>query len=271
MDTIVSGAGERANHLAELLRYRELLYMLTYRDIRIRYKQSLMGFFWAIMMPCVIVLAGVVVKYGFSVVSGVPLQTADLTSVAVRALPWAFTVSALRFATNSLALNENLVTKIYFPKEVIPISAVLASAFDASIAAAALTVMLVIFGFAGGWTLLWVPVLVVILVALVSGAALLFSAAGLFFRDVKFLVEIMLTFGIFFTPVFYKVEMFGEHGVWFMLNPIAPIVEALDAAVIAGQQPNLAWLGYSALFAMALCIGGYWFFKRVEPLFAEVI
>jgi ABC-type polysaccharide/polyol phosphate export permease len=245
--------------------------MLTYRDIRIRYKQSLMGFFWAILMPCVIVLAGVVVKYGFSVVSGVPLQTTDLTAVAVRALPWAFTVSALRFATNSLALNENLVTKLYFPKEVIPLSAVLASAFDASIAACALTVGLIVFGLDVSWYLLWVPALLVILVALISGAALLFSAAGLFFRDVKFIVEVMLTFGIFFTPVFYKVEMFEEHGLWFMLNPLAPIVEALDAVIIAGRQPDLAWLAYSAVFALTLCLGGYWFFKRVEPLFAEVI
>jgi ABC-type polysaccharide/polyol phosphate export permease len=105
----------------------------------------------------------------------------------------------------------------------------------------------------------------------VTGTALVFSAGGLFFRDVKFLVEMLLTFGIFFTPVFYKVQMFGEHGVWFMLNPVAPIVEGLDAAIIAGQQPDLAWLGYSASVAIALCIGGYWFFKRVEPLFAEVI
>jgi lipopolysaccharide transport system permease protein len=170
-----------------------------------------------------------------------------------------------------LALNEDLITKIYFPKEVIPLSAVLASAFDASIAATVLTLILVFIGVPVSWFLLWVPLLVFVLVMLVTGAALVFAAAGLFFRDVKFLVEILITFGIFFTPVFYKVEMFGEHSVYFLLNPLAPIVEALDAVVIGGHAPDIGWIGYSALVATAFCIGGYLFFKRLEPLFAEVI
>ncbi len=271
MESILVGAGGRGRHLAELIRYRELLYMLTYRDVRIRYKQSVMGFFWALLMPCLIVLAGVIVRYGFSLVSNTTLQVTDLAAVAVRSLPWAFTVSALRFATNSLALNEDLVTKIYFPKEVIPLSAVAASAFDVAIAACALTAMLVFIGTPLTWNLLWVPALVLTVLILVVGAGLVFSAAGLFFRDVKFIVEIVLTFGIFFTPVFYRADLFGPKGVYFMLNPLAPIIESLDSVIIKGQAPDLFWLAYSMIFAVLICVGGYAFFKRLEPMFAEVI
>jgi len=115
-------------YLAELLRFKELFLVLAYRDVRVRYKQSVMGLFWAILMPSLIVLAGVVVRFGYAFASHNPLRTADLLSVAVRSLPWAFTVSAVRFATNSLGSNEDLVSKVYFPKEIIPISAVLACA-----------------------------------------------------------------------------------------------------------------------------------------------
>ena len=100
----------------ELYKYRELLYMITYRDIKVRYKQSIMGFMWAILMPILIVVSGVVVRYAYALASHVPLQTADIASVAVKSLPWAFLVSSIRFSCNSLIGNQNLVTKIYFPK-----------------------------------------------------------------------------------------------------------------------------------------------------------
>ena len=116
--------------LQELYNYRELLYMLAYRDIKVRYKQSVMGFLWAILMPVLIVMAGVVVRYAYTLASGKPLQTADIASVAVKSLPWAFLVSSIRFGCNSLTGNQNLVTKIYFPKEIFPMAAVLASLFD---------------------------------------------------------------------------------------------------------------------------------------------
>jgi ABC-type polysaccharide/polyol phosphate export permease len=230
-----------------------------------------MGLFWAILMPSLIVLAGVVVRFGYAFASHSPLKAADLMSVAVRSLPWAFTVSAVRFATSSLGSNEDLVTKIYFPKEIIPISAVTACAFDVGIASLVLAVVLGIAGVPATVNLLWVPVLLIMLLVLVTGAALIASAAGLFFRDVKFLVEIVLTFGVFFTPVFFKTSMFGRFAPYFMLNPLAPIIEGLDAVVIAGHPPDFAWLAYSGTVAVLALLGGYLFFKRLEPMFAEYI
>jgi ABC-type polysaccharide/polyol phosphate export permease len=257
--------------LRELWRYKELLLMITYRDIRVRYKQSIMGLLWAVLMPAVIVMAGIVVRYGYSVVSGQPLQISDITSVAVRSLPWAFTVSAIRFGTNSLVANNNLVTKIYFPKEVFPLAAVAASLFDFAIAGAVLTVLLAFAGVGVSMQLLWVPVILLIMTAMVAGFGLLFAAAGLFFRDVKYLVEIILTFGIFFTPVFYSAKMFGKFAPYLLANPLAPLFEALDATVIQHRAPDPGWLGYSAGFAVFLLLFGYKFFKNLEPAFAESI
>src|SRR5437879_1588289 len=107
--------------LAQLVSRRDLLYMLTWREIRIKYKQSLMGMLWAILMPVVIVSAGIVVRVGFSVLSGRPVEVGDVASVMVRAVPWAFFVSSIRFGTTSLIANTNLVTKIALPREVFPV------------------------------------------------------------------------------------------------------------------------------------------------------
>ncbi len=124
--------------LKELYKYRELLYMITYRDIKVRYKQSIMGFFWAILMPILIVMSGVVVRYGYSMVAHTPLKTGDIASLAVRSVPWAFIVSSIRFTCFSLTGNRDLVVKIYFPKEIFPLAAVLACLFDFAVALRAL-------------------------------------------------------------------------------------------------------------------------------------
>ena len=257
--------------LRELFDYRELLYMLAYRDIKVRYKQSVMGFLWAILMPVLIVLAGVVVRYAYALQSGKHLETADIVSVMVKSLPWAFLVSSIKFGCNSLTNNPNLVTKIYFPKEIFPLAAMLASLFDFCVAAGPVVILLAVIG--TGWSvyLLWTPVLLLAIVVLATGIGMMVSAASLFFRDVKYIVEVLLTFGIFFTPVFYDVRMLGAKGKWLLLNPAAPILDGLGACVARHQAPDLAWLGYSCGFGLAVLLAGYAFFKHLEPAFAESI
>lgn len=258
--------------LQELYRYRELLYMITYRDIKVRYKQSIMGFLWAILMPILIVMAGIVVRYAYARAAHGQLQTADIASVAVKSLPWAFLVSSIRFGCNSLiGSNNNLVTKIYFPKEILPLSAVMSSLFDFFVALGALVIFLL--AIQTGWSayLFWAPPLFLTLVVLASGIGMVVSAASLFFRDVKYIVEVLLTFGIFFTPVFYDVRMFGDKAKWLLLNPVAPILEGLGACIVRHQSPDLPWFAYSFGFAMAALLGGYALFKYLEPAFAESI
>lgn len=257
--------------LAELYRYRELLYMIAYRDIRIKYKQSIMGFGWALLMPLLIVLAGVIVRYGYSLASNTPFQLIDMMSIAVKSVPWAFLIASIRFANTSLIGNTSLVTKIYFPKEIFPLAAVISNFFDFIVAGTALAVLLTIAGSGLSVTLLWIPVLVGALIMIACGISIIVSAASLFFRDVKYIVEVFLTFGIFFTPVFYDVDMFGPNGWILNFNPIAPIMEGLRDTIVLHQAPDLVWLSYSIAFGIVSMVGGYAFFKRLEPAFAESI
>ena len=257
--------------LEELYRYRELLYMITYRDIKVRYKQSIMGFLWAILMPILIVMSGVVVRYAYAMVSHAPLKSADIASVAIKSVPWAFIVSSIRFTCQSLFGNRDLVVKIYFPKEIFPISAVLACLFDFFVASVALVVFLVLIKIGWSVDLLWVPVLLATLVLMCIGIGMIVSAASLFFRDVKYIVEIFLTFGIFFTPVFFDVRMFGDRGKWLMLNPFAPLLDGLSNCIGRHQAPDIHWFLYSLVFSLTSFSVGFVMFKYLEPAFAESI
>lgn len=245
--------------------------MITYRDIRVKYKQSIMGLMWAVLMPIIIVMAGVLVKYAFAMLSKEPFTLNDVATVSVKAVPWAFFVASIRFATSSLIQNPNLVMKIYFPKAIFPIASVFSQLFDFLIASAILAIILVIAQIGVNPYLFWVPILIAVLILMAAGLGILLSAASLFFRDVKYIVEVFLTFAIFFTPVFYEVEMFGRWSTYMMLNPVAPILEGLNTCIIHHQPPQIAWVLYSVLVSLITLVFSLRMFKKLEPMFAESI
>ncbi|HXV15410.1 MAG TPA: ABC transporter permease [Gemmatimonadaceae bacterium] len=257
--------------IRELMQNRELLYMITWREIRIRYKQSVMGLLWAVLMPLIITGAGVLVRIVAAKMSGHAVSVSDITGIAVKALPWAFFVSALKFGTMSLTANSNLVTKIRFPRLVFPLSSVLTSLFDMAIAIPVVVLVLMFTGIHLAPSLLWVPFALLVMVLLTAGLCIVFSAANLFFRDIKYLVEVVLTFAIFFTPVLYETSLAGKWRWALMLNPVAPILDTLDASVVHARQPDFAWLSYSIVVAVVLFWGGVVFFRRLEPRFAESV
>jgi lipopolysaccharide transport system permease protein len=257
--------------IRELYRYRELLYMFTLRQIQIKYKQSIMGLLWAFLMPVIIVFAGVLVKLAFAMMAQKPFETSQIATVAIKSVPWAFFVSSIRFSSQSLIANSNLVTKIYFPREICPLSATLSQLVDFLVAAVLLAIALVFMNVGVSVYLLLVPVYLLLLVLLTAGLGVLLSAASLFFRDVKYIVEVILTFAIFFTPVFYEPSMFGEKGKWLLLNPVAPILEGLNDTIVLHKLPDMGWFGYCAAITLAISWFSLRFFKRLEPAFAESI
>ncbi|MBS0375265.1 MAG: ABC transporter permease [Proteobacteria bacterium] len=258
------------NH-AELTRFFDLLLTLTRRDIRVRYKQSVMGVLWAVLMPALVVGAGALVRVGAAQLSGTPVGMNDIESIIVRAVAWALFIGAIRFATNSLVGNANLVTKIAFPKEVFPLSAVLSSLFDFAVAAAVALVALPFLGWRPTFEALWALPLVLVLLAFTTGLSLVLSSANLFFRDVKYVVEILLTYAIFFTPVLYEARVLGKWAYIVMFNPVAPVLEGLAAVVVDHRAPDWMWVGYSAAVSVLLLVFGYWLFKQLEGRFAESI
>ena len=257
--------------IKDFLKYRDLLLMLTFRDIRVRYKQAAMGFVWAIFMPIMAVLAGIIIKKAISIFSGRPLDLQGVVSISIKVLPWTFFVSAIKFSVQSLVGNKNLITKIYFPREVLPFSCILASLFDFMIAAITLTLLLSFTTIGASIYLLWVPLLIIFLIIFTAGLGLFLSSANLFFRDVKYVVEIILMFGIFFTPVFYEARMFGNWQIVMLLNPVGSILEALNAVVVLHKMPDLFWTSYAAVISILVFVISLAIFHKKEPLFAENI
>jgi ABC-type polysaccharide/polyol phosphate export permease len=272
----------------EFWAYRGLAYELARRDLRVRYKQTLMGFAWAVLMPLLIVVSGSLVRFAMAYVGGRHLSMEELAGIAVKAIPWSFFVGSIGFATSSLVGNANLMTKIYFPREMLPLAATLAQSFDSAIGVTALLIACPLIGVHYGLAILWAPLVAVCIVLFTSGTALLAGCANLFFRDVKYLVQVLLTFGIFVTPVFFEPEMFGRIGARvMMLNPLAPLLEGLRLSIVynhsllaplivAGRHGDVvAWspwyLAYSAACAVITFVGALVIFHRAEKKFAEYV
>lgn len=255
----------------EILKYRDLMFMLTLRDIRVRYKQAVMGYLWAIFMPIIAVLSGVIIKTAISILSGKAIDLSEVSSIAVKVLPWTFFVSSIRFSVNSLVGNRDLVTKVYFPREVFPFASILACLFDLAVAAASLSIILAFTHIGISAHIAWLPVFLIFLILFTSGLGLLFSAANLFFRDVKYIVEIILMFGIFFTPVFYEAATFDKWQVLLLINPIGSILEGLHSAVVLHTMPNIFWTLYAGASSIIVFAAGLLIFHKSEPYFSENI
>lgn len=270
----------------DLVRFRELLFELTLRDIRIRYKQAAMGVFWAILTPLVLFLSGWILRLAFGRLSGEVPNDVVMAGIAVKSLAWAFFVGALAFGTASITANLSLVTKTYFPREILPLASVLTQLVDAAIGTLALAIALPFFGVHLSAGFLWALPLILALVMITTGAVLLGSCANVFFRDAKHLVQLVLSFGIFFTPVFFSASNFGEHGARLvMLNPLSPVLEGLRLALVEGHnllQPLASagggapvwapwYLGYAGAWAIGLLTVSAVAFHRAEQVFAEYV
>jgi lipopolysaccharide transport system permease protein len=275
-----------AQRAREVWAVRGLLWEFVLRDVRVRYRQAVLGVLWALLMPTLSVLAGIVIRV---LSSGGGLHSAAahvaIAGVAVKAVGWAFFASSLGFATPSLASNAVLVGRVYFPREILPLSAVLAQATDLLAGLLSASVLLVLLRTSVGPTAAWALLLLPILFALTVGVCALLACANLFFRDVRYIVQVLLTFGIFFTPVFFDATQLGARAARLvMLNPVAPLLEGMRLAVVQGHdllQPlvlangAVAWqpwyLVYSAAWAMACLVGASVLYARLELAFAEYV
>lgn len=278
-----------ADVVGDVIASRDLVYQLTLRDIRIKYKQAVMGFAWAVFMPILVVMAGLLVRYIMASTSGAALEGKAVGGMALKALCWSFFSGAIGLATASLISNMNLLSKIYFPREVLPLGTTLAQSADTLIGGAAIALVLPFMGARLSPNLLWVPVLFVMLFLLTLGVAIFLSCANLFFRDVKYIVQVLLTFGIFGTPVLFEPEMLGPTlGKIMMLNPLSPIMEGLRLSVMDGHNLLLpltvtlksgvafvAWSPWYLLYALGWTVLALFLstvlFRRAAFVFAEYV
>ena len=253
--------------LKEQVEYRELLYRMTARDLLVRYKQSVMGFGWAIFMPLVnTALFSVIFTRVAPLNTDVPYPVFSYTGL----LFWNCFASSLRFAVISLSSNATLVTKIYFPREIFPFSAILVCLVDLVVGSTILIGMLVYYQIVPTWTVLYVPVLLLIQVIFTAGIGLLIAMANLFLRDVKYLFEIVLTVWMFATSVVYPIDRIGGTlGVLLKFNPMTPVIDGYRATILRGQPPDWGSVSLAAALAVVTLGIGWLTFHRAEYQFAE--
>ena len=216
----------------EVLAYRELITQMVLRDLRLRYKQTIMGFAWALFTPLVMVLSGCMIKFVMAQMSGSSINVMGLCGMTMKTIAWGFVTGCINAGTLSLVGNMNLVTKIYFPREVFFFNNILVQMFDVGISLIGLAVVFLCLGVYPTWQILWVPLLILMLICMVLALSMVLSITTVFYRDVKYIVTIIISFGIFYAPVYYEPEIFGPIGSQIMmLNPASPILEGIRLSV----------------------------------------
>lgn len=257
-------------HIRTLYRYRYLLWMWTLREIKVRYKQSILGGAWAILQPLSLAIIFTVV---FSLFARVPTDGVPYPIFAYAALvPWTLLATSVSFGIPSLVNNMNLVTKAHFPREILPIGVIMAALVDFGMGSAIFVVMLAIYQVPTHWTVAWVPLLILVQIILMLGVSLLGSAVNVFFRDIRFVVPLGIQLWLYATPVIYPASLVPKRfRTLYMLNPMAGLIASYRRVILQGLQPEPRDLGLAVVVSGFLCVASYWFFKRVERRFADVI
>lgn len=265
-------------HLRELLRYRSLVLNLVLRDLKSRYKRSVLGFLWSLLNPLAMMLVFTVV---FTIIMPSKIENYPIFLLC-GLLPWNFFTGALMVSINSVAGNANLVKKVYFPREVLPISAVLASLVNFLLGLAVLFVVLIFFhGHFSPW--LWLlPLVILIQTCFTLGVALFLSAINVYYRDTLMIMDVVLLAWFFLTPVVYSNSILPPNyqvlgmsvdiqRVMYIVNPMASLIAAYRDLLYWGYRTDLDFFLRTAVTAIAILAAGYWFFVRHSHDFGEKV
>ncbi|WP_420632190.1 ABC transporter permease [Candidatus Leptofilum sp.] len=259
-------------HVQNLFQFRELIGMWAFREIRVRYKQSLLGATWAVLQPLALML---MFTFVFSQIARIPTDQPYPIFSYTALLPWTLFATSISFGVNSLINNMNLVTKTYFPREVLPLGVIGAALFDFLIASSIFVLLMIYYQVPITIHFLWIPVFLVIQIFLMLGIILIGSALTVFYRDVRFVVPLGLQLWMYATPIIYPITLVEEnmpqYRTLYALNPMVGIVESYRDVILEGVPPNYSDLGIAAAVSVILFIVAYIIFKRLEVLFNDLI
>jgi lipopolysaccharide transport system permease protein len=256
--------------LVDLWHYRELFYFLAWRDIKVRYKQTVLGAAWAVLQPLLSMgLFSLIFGYFLSLPSGgVPYPIFVYTGL----LPWQLFAFALTQSSESLIADRNLITKVYFPRLVVPLSSVAAGLMDFAISFVILIGMLLLFRIPLSWRILTLPAFVLLALLCAMGVGLWFSALNVQYRDVRYALPFLTQFWFFATPIAYSIEIVPENWRWiYSLNPMTGVVEGFRWALLGTDYTVGLLVLISSVIVLLVFIGGLAYFKRMEDKFADVI
>lgn len=270
-------AGKAEKHYwLDLWRYRELFAILAWRDVAIRYKQTVAGAAWAIVQPF---LSMVIMTVIFGKVAGLPSEGSAPYAIMVFAamLPWQFFANSLSSSSQSLVGNSNLISKVYFPRMIIPTSAVVVACIDFLVSFVILIGLMIFYQFGPTWRMLTLPGFVLIGFVAALGPGLIITALNVRFRDVKFVIPFLVQFGMYVSPVAYSSdvirEKFGEKlFMLYSLNPMVGVIDGFRWAILGGEsRVHLPSFALSMALSLLLLVLGIWYFRRTERTFADVI
>ncbi len=260
--------GWRSLGLKELWAYRELVYFFAWRNIKVRYKQTIMGAAWAIIQP---VVTMVIFSLFFGRLAQMPSDGLPYPIFNYTALvPWSFFTTVIAQSASSVVGSAGMIKKIYFPRLAVPISSLLSSALDFSLAFAVLLVLMLAYGFAPTLNILYLPLLLLLAIATSLGAGLWLGALNARFRDIQYTIPFLIQVWFFSTPIVYPSSLLPEP--WralFGLNPMAGVVEGFRWALLGAETRPGAMIFVSSLVALALLVSGAYYFRRMEKTFAD--
>jgi lipopolysaccharide transport system permease protein len=266
---IEPGRGER-NYWHDVWRFREVMYFLAYRDLLVRYKQTVIGVAWALLRPALTMLIFVAFRRLTKLTaSDVP----DAILVFSALLPWQFFSTALTESSGSLIGNANLISKVYFPRLLVPAGAVVTSLVDFAVTLGLLALLMLWYRFIPSWQIILMPILVALTFGLSVGTGLLLAALNVEYRDFRYIVPFIVQFGLFVSPIAIETGSVPER--WrllYSLNPMTGIIDGFRWAILGGHTHlDLSTLATSVVVTISFLVLGIWYFRRTERSFADVI
>jgi lipopolysaccharide transport system permease protein len=271
-DLLIEAGRAEKNYWRDLWRYRELFYFLAWRDILVRYKQTVIGVAWALVRPFLTML---VFTFIFSKVAKLPAPGAVPYALLVFAamLPWQFFSTALSESSGSLIGNSNLISKVYFPRLIVPAGSVITSFVDFLITLGLMALMMIWYGFLPDWRLLTLPLFVALAFGSAFGAGLWLCALNVRYRDFRYIVPFIVQFGLYVSPVGFSSSIVPENmRLIYACNPMVGVIDGFRWALLRGQSPlDSSTLIASTLVTLFLCLTGVWYFRRTEKTFADII
>jgi len=270
-EIIIEAGRTEGQYWRDLFRYRELFYFLAWRDVLVRYKQTVIGILWAVLRPLLTML---VMVFIFRKIAKLPSEGVPYPVMVFAAmLPWQLFSSSLTEASTSLITNTNLISKVYFPRLIIPAGAVIVSFVDFAISAGLLALLMIFYHVWPTWYLFSLPLFTLLALVASTGAGLWLAALNVEYRDFRYVVPFLVQFGLYVSPVGFSSALVPEK--WrllYSLNPMVGVIDGFRWAISGGASPIflpglIASLGVTAL----LLIGGIWYFRRMEKTFADVI
>lgn len=256
--------------MSELWTARELIRTLVERDLKVRYKRTVLGFGWAILSPVVFMLVFTVFfqRAGHFATQGVPYALFSYTAL----VPWTFFSEAVTLGSASIISNVPLLNKVYCPREVFPLATMFTAAFDTAVSTAVLIVLFVIYQYPPAVTTFWVPLLILIEVLFALGFSLVTSSVLIYLRDLRYVVPMIVQIGMFASPVAYGLDVIPSsfRPVYSVLDPLGPILDGFRRTVLHGQAPSWNLLRLATIASVVWLVGGYITFKRLETRFADI-